>query len=98
MCQVPVFCWITAMVLEDMLTREQRGELPKSLTDMYAHFLLVQTKRKRQKYDEEQKMNQQEPMECSQSVFGSLLGQTGSGPKDIQRLLKVLDYMNSCRG
>ncbi|XP_075871594.1 NLR family CARD domain-containing protein 3-like isoform X2 [Nelusetta ayraudi] len=42
MCQIPVFCWITATVLESMLSSEQRGELPKTLTDMYSHFLLVQ--------------------------------------------------------
>ncbi|TWW54899.1 NLR family CARD domain-containing protein 3 CARD15-like protein [Takifugu flavidus] len=29
MCLIPVFCWITAIVLEDMKTRDQRGELPK---------------------------------------------------------------------
>ncbi|XP_073348580.1 uncharacterized protein [Pagrus major] len=52
MCLIPVFCWITATVLEHMLTTDQRGELPKTLTDMYSHFLLVQTKRKKQKYDE----------------------------------------------
>ncbi|KAG7470481.1 NACHT, LRR and PYD domains-containing protein 12-like [Solea senegalensis] len=51
MCQVPVFCWISATVLEHMLTTEQRGELPKTLTDLYSHFLLVQTKRKKNKYD-----------------------------------------------
>ncbi|KAF7640670.1 hypothetical protein LDENG_00023910, partial [Lucifuga dentata] len=51
MCQVPVFCWITATVLEDMLTTEQREELPKTLTDLYTHFLLVQTERKKLKYE-----------------------------------------------
>ncbi|XP_075873005.1 protein NLRC3-like isoform X10 [Nelusetta ayraudi] len=50
MCQIPVFCWITATVLESMLSSEQRGELPKTLTDMYSHFLLVQIKRKQHKY------------------------------------------------
>ncbi|KAM7002851.1 NLR family CARD domain-containing protein 3-like isoform 5-T5 [Tautogolabrus adspersus] len=52
MCLIPVFCWITATVLEPMMSTEQRGELPKTLTDMYSHFLLVQTKRKKHKYDE----------------------------------------------
>ncbi|XP_044031922.1 protein NLRC3-like isoform X3 [Siniperca chuatsi] len=51
MCLIPVFCWITATVLDHMLTTDQRGELPKTLTDLYSHFLLVQTKRKKQKYD-----------------------------------------------
>ncbi|TWW63669.1 NLR family CARD domain-containing protein 3 CARD15-like protein [Takifugu flavidus] len=51
MCLIPVFCWITATVLEDMLTTEQRGELPQTLTDLYSHFLMVQTKRKKQKYE-----------------------------------------------
>ncbi|XP_075905335.1 NACHT, LRR and PYD domains-containing protein 12-like [Nelusetta ayraudi] len=50
MCESPVFCWITATVLESILSSEQRGELPKTLTDMYSHFLLVQTKRKQHKY------------------------------------------------
>ncbi|KAI3376880.1 hypothetical protein L3Q82_000136 [Scortum barcoo] len=52
MCQIPVFCWIAATVLDHMLTTDQRGELPKTLTDLYSHFLLVQIKRKKQKYDE----------------------------------------------
>ncbi|XP_076013952.1 NLR family CARD domain-containing protein 3-like isoform X2 [Genypterus blacodes] len=52
MCQVPVFCWITATVLEHTLTTEQRGELPKTLTDMYSRFLMVQTQTKKHKYHE----------------------------------------------
>ena len=46
MCQIPVFCWITATVLDHMLRTSERGALPQTLTDMYAHFLLVQTHRK----------------------------------------------------
>ncbi|CAI5677354.1 unnamed protein product [Oreochromis niloticus] len=60
MCSIPVFCWITATVLEHMLTTEQRGELPKTLTDMYSHFLLVQTKRKKNKYHEGHETSPQE--------------------------------------
>ncbi|KAL7382935.1 hypothetical protein ABVT39_002048 [Epinephelus coioides] len=51
MCHIPVFCWITATVLEDVMKSREEGELPKTLTDMYIHFLVVQTKVKNIKYD-----------------------------------------------
>uniref|UniRef100_A0A3Q3AD94 B30.2/SPRY domain-containing protein n=1 Tax=Kryptolebias marmoratus TaxID=37003 RepID=A0A3Q3AD94_KRYMA len=51
MCHIPVFCWITATVLEDVLKTREGGELPNTLTEMYIHFLVVQTKVKKVKYD-----------------------------------------------
>ncbi|XP_034719008.1 NLR family CARD domain-containing protein 3-like [Etheostoma cragini] len=51
MCHIPVFCWITATVLEDELKTREGGELPKTLTEMYIHFLVVQSKVKNIKYD-----------------------------------------------
>ncbi|XP_015237953.1 PREDICTED: protein NLRC3-like [Cyprinodon variegatus] len=51
MCYIPVFCWINATVLEDVLKVRQEAELPKTLTEMYIHFLVVQTKIKKVKYD-----------------------------------------------
>uniref|UniRef100_A0A668SWI3 NACHT domain-containing protein n=1 Tax=Oreochromis aureus TaxID=47969 RepID=A0A668SWI3_OREAU len=69
MCRIPVFCWITATVLEHMLTTQQRGELPKTLTDMYSHFLLVQTKRKKNKYLDGHETSLQELMEADREVL-----------------------------
>nr|WPK86611.1 NLRC3-like protein 102 [Sebastes schlegelii] len=69
MCLIPVFCWVTATVLDHMLTTDQRGELPKTLTDMYSHFLLVQTKRKKQKYDEGHETSPQELTEADREVL-----------------------------
>ncbi|XP_045915865.1 protein NLRC3-like [Micropterus dolomieu] len=51
MCHIPVFCWITATVLEEVLKTREGGELPKTLTEMYIHFLVVQSKLKNVKYD-----------------------------------------------
>ncbi|XP_027131320.1 protein NLRC3 [Larimichthys crocea] len=51
MCHIPVFCWISATVLEDLLKTREGGELPKTLTEMYIHFLVVQSKVKNIKYD-----------------------------------------------
>ncbi|XP_044043406.1 protein NLRC3-like isoform X2 [Siniperca chuatsi] len=51
MCHIPVFCWITATVLEEVLKTRKGGELPKTLTEMYIHFLVVQSKLKNVKYD-----------------------------------------------
>ncbi|XP_014835237.1 PREDICTED: protein NLRC3-like [Poecilia mexicana] len=51
MCHIPIFCWITATVVKDMLNKKDGEDLPKTLTEMYIHFLVVQTKLKVIKYD-----------------------------------------------
>ncbi|KAI4796984.1 hypothetical protein KUCAC02_026633 [Chaenocephalus aceratus] len=51
MCHIPVFCWISASVLEEVLKTREGGELPETLTEMYIHFLVVQAKVKNVKYD-----------------------------------------------
>uniref|UniRef100_A0A3B5PPQ6 NACHT domain-containing protein n=1 Tax=Xiphophorus maculatus TaxID=8083 RepID=A0A3B5PPQ6_XIPMA len=51
MCRIPVFCWISATVLEDVMKTTEGGKLPKTLTEMYIQFLVVQTKVKKVKYD-----------------------------------------------
>nr|XP_055051348.1 NACHT, LRR and PYD domains-containing protein 3-like [Misgurnus anguillicaudatus] len=50
MCHIPVFCWISVTVLERMLSKaKRRKEIPKTLTQMYTHFLIIQTNIKHQK-------------------------------------------------
>ncbi|XP_036447895.1 NACHT, LRR and PYD domains-containing protein 12-like [Colossoma macropomum] len=50
MCHIPVFCWISATVLEDMLREAESGEIPKTLTQMFTYFLNFQIKHSSQKY------------------------------------------------
>ncbi|XP_062847564.1 NACHT, LRR and PYD domains-containing protein 3-like [Trichomycterus rosablanca] len=50
MCHIPVFCWISASVLERMLGEAESGKIPKTLTQMFTHFLIFQIKHKEQKY------------------------------------------------
>uniref|UniRef100_A0A3Q4AV56 NACHT domain-containing protein n=1 Tax=Mola mola TaxID=94237 RepID=A0A3Q4AV56_MOLML len=51
MCHIPVFCWITATVLEEVLKTREGGKLPRTLTEMYIYFLVVQSKVNNLKYD-----------------------------------------------
>ncbi|XP_073803503.1 NLR family CARD domain-containing protein 3-like isoform X2 [Danio rerio] len=59
MCHIPVFCWISVTVLQNMLKLKHRAhaetlqESPKTLTQMYTHFLRFQIQQSRRKYDGE---------------------------------------------
>uniref|UniRef100_A0A3Q1HPZ9 NACHT domain-containing protein n=1 Tax=Anabas testudineus TaxID=64144 RepID=A0A3Q1HPZ9_ANATE len=53
MCHIPVFCWITSEVLEDFVSRNQDEGMPKTLTDMYIHLLLLQCRQANVKYRDE---------------------------------------------
>ncbi|XP_067280027.1 NACHT, LRR and PYD domains-containing protein 12-like [Pseudorasbora parva] len=52
MCHIPVFCWISATVLQNILNQDLSAEIPQTLTEMYIHFLLIQTSMRNQKYEE----------------------------------------------
>uniref|UniRef100_A0A8C1MN19 NACHT domain-containing protein n=1 Tax=Cyprinus carpio TaxID=7962 RepID=A0A8C1MN19_CYPCA len=73
MCHIPVFCWISATVLQNILEEKRNNDLksnqaydssktlqesntedtPKTLTQMYTHFLRFQIMQSSQKYDGE---------------------------------------------
>nr|XP_046182555.1 protein NLRC3-like [Oncorhynchus gorbuscha] len=64
MCHMPVFCWISATVLEMMLKEAEKDEVPKTLTQMYSHFIHIQIIVKNKKYNKATETN---PKELSQS-------------------------------
>uniref|UniRef100_A0A8C5DG20 Protein NLRC3-like n=1 Tax=Gouania willdenowi TaxID=441366 RepID=A0A8C5DG20_GOUWI len=51
MCHIPLFCWITATVLEDVLKSREERELPRTLTQIYSHYVVLQNKVKMVKFD-----------------------------------------------
>ncbi len=73
MCHIPVFCWISATVLQNILEQKRNNDVkfsqagddsktlqesntedtPKTLTQMYSHFLRFQIQQSRRKYDGE---------------------------------------------
>uniref|UniRef100_A0A673I5F5 Uncharacterized protein n=1 Tax=Sinocyclocheilus rhinocerous TaxID=307959 RepID=A0A673I5F5_9TELE len=52
MCHIPIFCWISATVLQQLLEEDLSSEVPQTLTEMYIHFLLTQINMGNQKYKE----------------------------------------------
>ncbi|KAK2863271.1 hypothetical protein Q5P01_002804 [Channa striata] len=60
MCHIPIFCWITALLFEDVFGEDKEAETPQTLTEMMSHFLFAQTKRRSRKYDKKTKENKEE--------------------------------------
>ncbi|XP_028827844.1 NLR family CARD domain-containing protein 3-like isoform X6 [Denticeps clupeoides] len=69
MCHIPVFCWISATVLQDLLLQDESQEIPRTLTEMFIHFLIIQTNMKNQKYDERSEMDRRRLLESHKDVI-----------------------------
>ncbi|KAM9434670.1 NLR family CARD domain-containing protein 3-like [Clarias gariepinus] len=72
MCHIPVFCWISAAVLERMLGEAESGEIPKTLTQMYTHFLIIQINIIREKYSEKQESDGEMFLKLGRLAFQQL--------------------------
>ncbi|XP_003200133.2 NACHT, LRR and PYD domains-containing protein 3 [Danio rerio] len=73
MCHIPVFCWISATVLEKMLSEAETAEIPKTLTQMYTHFLILQTNIKHQKDYEEKLTDEDMILRLGKLAFQQLM-------------------------
>ncbi|XP_052421002.1 NACHT, LRR and PYD domains-containing protein 3-like [Carassius gibelio] len=73
MCHIPVFCWISAAVLEKMLSRAESGEIPKTLTQMYTHFLILQTNIKHEKHYEKKVTDEDMILKLGKVAFQQLV-------------------------
>ncbi|KAI1887602.1 hypothetical protein AGOR_G00192010 [Albula goreensis] len=72
MCHIPIFCWISATVLERLMEKSEGGEIPKTLTEMYTHFLLIQISIKDQKYYRGGKKNTDKLQESDKEIIVNL--------------------------
>ncbi|XP_073779307.1 NLR family CARD domain containing 9 isoform X2 [Danio rerio] len=73
MCHIPMFCWISATVLEKMLSEAETAEIPKTLTQMYTHFLILQTNIKHQKDYEEKLTDEDMILKLGKVAFQQLM-------------------------
>ncbi|KAL0151150.1 hypothetical protein M9458_053663 [Cirrhinus mrigala] len=69
MCHIPVFCWISSTVLQNILKQDLSAEIPQTLTEMYIYFLLIQTNMRNQKYEER---NPEKLLESNKEVIVKL--------------------------
>ncbi|XDV25819.1 hypothetical protein PO909_029670 [Leuciscus waleckii] len=57
MCHIPVFCWISLIVIQPLLARESNDKIPTTLTGMYTSFLVSQKNQMEEKYCDESEPN-----------------------------------------
>ncbi|XP_072543294.1 uncharacterized protein [Salminus brasiliensis] len=69
MCHIPVFCWISATVLQKILEHDMDAEIPTTLTEMYVHYLLIQTSVKKQKYGDSNEKDLKEQLESNRIMI-----------------------------
>uniref|UniRef100_A0A9J7XGF8 NACHT, LRR and PYD domains-containing protein 3-like n=1 Tax=Cyprinus carpio carpio TaxID=630221 RepID=A0A9J7XGF8_CYPCA len=69
MCHIPVFCWISSTVLQNILKQDLSAEIPQTLTEMYIYFLVIQTKMRNQKYEER---DSEKPLRSNREVIVKL--------------------------
>ncbi|XP_051987301.1 NLR family CARD domain-containing protein 3-like [Xyrauchen texanus] len=69
MCHIPVFCWISATVLQNILKLDGNTEIPKTLTEMYIHFLIIQTNMRNQKYDETEERDSKKLLQSNKEII-----------------------------
>nr|XP_055060252.1 NACHT, LRR and PYD domains-containing protein 12-like isoform X4 [Misgurnus anguillicaudatus] len=67
MCHIPVFCWITAIVLLKTLTKNKTEEIPTTLTEMYIHFLIIQMTMKNRKHHKDVEKNYAELLDSNKT-------------------------------
>ncbi|XP_036438445.1 uncharacterized protein LOC118816046 isoform X2 [Colossoma macropomum] len=68
MCHIPVFCWISATVLQQIM-KQRHTEIPKTLTEMYSHFLITQTNIKNEKYAEKDERDPKNLLKSNRTVL-----------------------------
>uniref|UniRef100_A0AAY5F0C4 NACHT, LRR and PYD domains-containing protein 12-like n=1 Tax=Electrophorus electricus TaxID=8005 RepID=A0AAY5F0C4_ELEEL len=68
MCHIPVFCWISATVLQEIL-KQTDTEIPKTLTEMYIQFLHTQINMKNEKYEGKKESDQKKYLESNRSMI-----------------------------
>ncbi|KAJ0056044.1 hypothetical protein NL108_018242 [Boleophthalmus pectinirostris] len=51
LCQIPIFCWMSSVLFEEVFGGEEQTGAPQTLTEMMAAFVSIQTKRSSRKYD-----------------------------------------------
>ncbi|XP_017579868.2 NACHT, LRR and PYD domains-containing protein 12-like isoform X2 [Pygocentrus nattereri] len=68
MCHIPVFCWISATVLQRIM-KQPHTEIPKTLTEMYSHFLITQTNMKNEKYEEKDESDPKNLLESNRTIL-----------------------------
>ncbi|XP_062395943.1 NACHT, LRR and PYD domains-containing protein 3-like isoform X2 [Sardina pilchardus] len=72
MCHIPVFCWILDTVVEKISEEAVNVEIPRTLTQMYTRFLVVQTSKKRDKYTERQETDEEVIFKLGKLAFQQL--------------------------
>ncbi|XP_063061971.1 NLR family CARD domain-containing protein 3-like [Engraulis encrasicolus] len=72
MCHIPVFSWILATVVERTSDGSGSVKMPRTLTQMYTHFLIIQVRIRNTKYTELEERNEEMIFKLGKLAFQQL--------------------------
>ncbi|ROK91032.1 Protein NLRC3 [Anabarilius grahami] len=94
LCHIPLFCWISVIVLKDIIARQNEDRnMPSNLTEMYIHYLLIQTGLSHKKYQGEE-LSQEDALKKHDELIMKLAELAYWQLKEQNPIFREEDLMN----
>ncbi|XP_073700603.1 protein NLRC3-like [Garra rufa] len=96
LCHIPLFCWISSVVLKTIIKSQNTDrDMPSNQTEMYIHYLLIQTGLSHNKY-QGQNVSQEDALIQHKELIKKLAALAYWKPKEQNSMFSKEDLRKYC--